>query len=162
MLHLIPAPLHRLALRLAHRLRKRWPWLTGYSGAGVSVIGLDEAGRVLLVRHGYGSGKWSLPGGGVGKGEDPEACARREMREELGCELEDLALAASFEHPLHGAAHRAYVFTARFRGDPRPDGREVIEARWFARDALPEGLAAPARRRLLLAFPEISASSRSS
>jgi ADP-ribose pyrophosphatase YjhB (NUDIX family) len=162
MLHLIPAPLHRLALRVAHRLRKPWRRLTGTAGGGVSVIGADGDGRVLLVRHGYGSGKWSLPGGGLGKGEDPEACARREMREELGCELEDVVLVASFEETHYGAVHRAYVFTARFSGEPRPDGREVMEARWFARDALPEGLAAPARRRLLLAFPEMSASSRSS
>jgi ADP-ribose pyrophosphatase YjhB (NUDIX family) len=162
MLHLIPAPLHRLALRVAHRLLKRWHRLTGNAGGGVSVIGVDGRGRVLLVRHGYGSGKWSLPGGGLGKGEDPEACARREMREELNCVLEDVVLVASFEEPLYGAVHRAFVFTARFGGEPRPDGREVIDARWFARDDLPDGLAAPARRRLLLAFPELSAPLRSS
>jgi ADP-ribose pyrophosphatase YjhB (NUDIX family) len=154
MFHLIPAPLHRLALRVAHRLRKHWCRLTGDAGAGVSVIGIDGQGRVLLVRHGYGSGRWSVPGGGLGRGEAPEACARREMREELGCDLEHLELVAQFEEQVYGAVHRAFVFTARFVGEPRPDGREVIETGWFPRDALPQGLAGVARRRLQLAFPE--------
>lgn len=154
MFHLIPAPLHRLALKVAHRLRKQWCRLTGSAGAGVSVIGIDELGRVLLVRHGYGSGRWSLPGGGIGKGEAPEACARREMREELGCDLEDLERVARFEEQVYGAVHRAFVFTARFAGQPRPDGREIVEIGWFPRDALPQGLADVARRRLQFAFPE--------
>lgn len=154
MFHLIPAPLHRLALRVAHRLRKRWCKLTGSAGAGVSVIGVDAHDRVLLVRHGYGSGRWSLPGGGLGKGEEPEACAKREMREELGCDIEDVALAARFEEQLYGAVHHAFVFTARFVGEPRPDGREVVEIGWFPLDALPQGLVSFARDRLRLAFPD--------
>ena len=154
MLHLIPAPLHRFGLRIAYRLRNRWRRLTGDAGAGVSVIAVDGRGRVLLVRHGYGSGRWSLPGGGLGRREAPEACAKREMREELGCALEDLELIAQFEEQLYGAFHRAFVFTARLAGEPRPDGREVIEIGWFALDALPPGLARPARERLQMAFPE--------
>lgn len=153
MLHLIPAPLHRLALRIAYRLRNRWRRLVRSAGAGVSVIALDGQGRVLLVRHAYGSGRWSLPGGGLGRNEDPEACARREMREELGCALEDVKLIAEFEERLHGALHRAFVFTAHLVGEPRPDGRELVEIGWFARDALPPGLVGLARRRLQLAFP---------
>ena len=154
MLHLIPAPLHRLALRLGHKARKRWWRLSRKSRSGVSVIALDEHKRILLVRHSYGSGMWTLPGGGIGGGEDAEACARREMQEELGCGLEDLGLVARFEEQLHGAVHRAFVFTARLAGEPRPDGREVIEIGWFALDALPPGLARPARERLQMAFPE--------
>lgn len=154
MFHLIPAPLHRLSLKAAHWLRKRWCRLIGSAGAGVSVIGIDEQGRVLLVRHGYGSGRWSLPGGGLGRGEAPEACARREMREELGCDLEAVELVAHFEEQVYGAAHRAFVFTARFVGEPRPDGREIVEIGWFPRDALPHDLVGLARRRLQLASPE--------
>ena len=39
---------------------------------------------ILLVRHSYGPQHWALPGGGLASGEDAEACARRELREELG------------------------------------------------------------------------------
>jgi ADP-ribose pyrophosphatase YjhB (NUDIX family) len=153
MLHLIPAPLHRLGLRIAHRLRKRWRRLAKRPTAGVSVIAVDDVGRVFLVRHGYGSGRWSLPGGGLGRSEDPQTCAAREIREELGCALDRVELAAQFDEILHGAPHRAFVFTARFAGEPRADGREVIETGWFALEALPLDLVSFAAHRLRLAFP---------
>jgi 8-oxo-dGTP pyrophosphatase MutT (NUDIX family) len=152
MLHLIPPPLHRVLLRIAYRARKRWRKWAKRPSAGVSVIAVDFEGRVFLVRHSYGSGLWSLPGGGLGHGEDPHACAQREIREELGCALTDLVLAARFDETLHGAPHRAYVFTARFAGEPRPDGREVIDSGWFALDALPAGLVSFAAYRLRLVF----------
>jgi len=154
MLHLIPAPLHRALLRIAHRVRQRWRRWTKPEIAGVSVIAIDEARRVFLVRHGYGSGRWSLPGGGLGRGEDPQDCAHREMREELGCALEHVELAAQLDEMLYGAPHRAFVFTARFVGEPRPDGREIIEAGWFALDQLPADLVSFAAYRLKLAFPD--------
>jgi 8-oxo-dGTP pyrophosphatase MutT (NUDIX family) len=154
MLHLIPASLHRALLRVAHKLRKRWRRLVKPKTAGVSVIGLNAEGRVFLVRHSYGSGLWSLPGGGLGYDEDPLACAHREMREELGCALQDVLLAAQFEETLYGAPHRAFVFTARFAEQPLIDRREVIESGWFALDALPEGLVSFAAYRLRLVFPE--------
>jgi 8-oxo-dGTP pyrophosphatase MutT (NUDIX family) len=154
MLHLIPPPVHRALLPLAHRGRKLWRRLVKPKTAGVSVIGLDPQDRVFLVRHSYGSGRWSLPGGGLGYDEDPYACAHREIREELNCALVDLVLAAQFEERLFGAPHRAHVFTARFAGEPRIDGREVIDSGWFALDALPPDLVTFADYRLRLVFPE--------
>ncbi len=154
MFRLIPAPLHRLILRVGHRLRMRWVKFAKPATAGVSVIAVDEEGRVFLVRHSYGSGQWALPGGGLGRDEDPLACARREMREELGCALEQAELAVQFDEVLYGAPHRAFVITARFAGEPRPDGREVIDSGWFALDGLPPGVVSFATYRLRLAFPE--------
>lgn len=50
---------------------------------GVSVICLNAEGKVLLVRTRLGAG-WSLPGGGVSRGEAPMAAAVRELQEETG------------------------------------------------------------------------------
>jgi 8-oxo-dGTP pyrophosphatase MutT (NUDIX family) len=84
---LLPAPLHRALLPLAHRLRHAWRRWRKVPIAGVSVVITNLTGDVLLLKHSYGPDVWSLPGGGLGRGEDPLAAARREVREELGITL---------------------------------------------------------------------------
>jgi 8-oxo-dGTP pyrophosphatase MutT (NUDIX family) len=138
MLHLIPAGLHRAGLRLAHFLRKRWWRMARPSLSGVNVIALDAAGRVLLVRHSYGKGWWTLPGGGLRSGEEPLAAALREFAEELGCTLAAPLSLGMHRGTLHGAPVTRHVFTGQAVGTPRPDGREVAEARFFERSSLPE------------------------
>jgi 8-oxo-dGTP diphosphatase len=55
--------------------------------AGVIVRG----GRILVCQRRPGDrhpGKWEFPGGKLEPGETPAACIRRELREELGVEVE--------------------------------------------------------------------------
>ena len=137
MLHLIPAPVHRTVLRLAHAVRRTW-WQTRRPTIdGACVIARDEHGRVLLLRQSYGTTRWVLPGGGVGRREDPLLAAQREFIEEAGCMVEQLALALVSEEMLHGATNRVHVFTGTLVGDPRIDGREIVEARLFHLHELP-------------------------
>lgn len=137
MLRLIPTPLHRWLYRFAHALRRRWLRLRGGKIEGCSVIARDDQGRLLMVRHSYGGGGWEFPGGGVGRGENSEAAARREFREELGCGLDGLTRLGTIEEPYHGAINVVHVFAGLVEGEPRADGRELVEARFFPRDALP-------------------------
>ena len=137
MLYLIPAPAHRTILRVAHRLRLRWWRMRRPRLAGCRVLALDGAGRVLLVRHSYGSGKWMPPGGGLGRGEDVLMAARRELLEETGCTLETAVLLELAEEALHGARNAVHVVAGLTRSTPLADGREIIEAAFFEFDALP-------------------------
>jgi len=104
---------------------------------GVRVIALDEAGRVLLVRHSYGSDKWMPPGGGFKAHEDPVEAARRELREETGCALSEARLLAISAEDLHGSTNNVRIVVGRTGGTPRIDGREIVEAGFFALDVLP-------------------------
>jgi len=155
MLHLIPAPAHRALLRIGYRARRWWWRWRRPELRGVAVIALDSEGRVLLVRLSYGPPVWSLPAGGRGRGEDPAEAARREFAEELGGELGEMRLLETSSEPLHGASDTVHLFAGWVAGEVLPDGREVIEARFFARDALPERLEKRVRARLALLEPAL-------
>ena len=54
---------------------------------GVGVLPIDDEGNVYLVQqYRYGASKflWEIPAGKLEKGEDPFACAVRELEEETG------------------------------------------------------------------------------
>lgn len=117
---------------------------------GVTVIGRDFDGNVLMVRHSYGPQGWYFPGGGIGRGERPEDAARRELREEVGCEIENLALVGVLDESISGAPHRGHVFEGVVNSQPKADGREVVEARFFPTHSLPEPLTRHTAKRLQL------------
>ncbi|MFN3990612.1 MAG: NUDIX domain-containing protein [Erythrobacter sp.] len=144
----LPASLHRAVLPLAHRLRHRWRRWRKAPIAGVSVILTNPAGEVLLLRHSYGPPVWALPGGGLGPREEAEAAARREVREELGLTLGAIARVAVIEEVISGSPHTAHIFAASTAETPRPDGREIIAARFFAPDDLPQDLGRTTAARL--------------
>jgi 8-oxo-dGTP pyrophosphatase MutT (NUDIX family) len=148
MLHLIPAPLHRQLYRLAHALRRQWWRIRRPRLNGVIVIAFDDADRVLLVRHSYGSPLWSLPGGGMVRGEDPEQAAMREIREELGCGLADLVLLDVSEEHVPGSRDREHAFLARLVGEPVPDMREIVAVGFFDPERSLDNCGRRSRRRI--------------
>ena len=144
----LPAPLHRALLPLAHSVRHNWRRWRRAPIAGVSVVITNLGGDVLLLKHSYGPDVWGLPGGGLGRGEDPAAAALREVHEELGITLTRIDPVAVIEEVISGAPHTAHVFAAVCDQHPRPDGREITEARFFPSHSLPEPLGRITRVRI--------------
>ena len=138
----------RLAYRIAHRVRHRWRIWRGTRLEGVTMIATDLEGQLLLIRHSYGPGGWAFPGGGIKRGEAPVDAARRELAEETGCAVDRIEPVGQLEETLSGSPHTAHIFAGTTSDVPRPDEREVVEARFFPAHSLPEPLTRRTRARL--------------
>lgn len=148
MLDRLPASLHRALLPIAFRVRHRWRRWRGVELRGCAVVITNMAGDLLLLRHSYGPEVWALPGGGIDAGEQPEDAVRREVREELGLNLNALEDLGTAQEEISGCPHTAYLFAGTVNARPAPDGREVVEARFFPSHSLPEPLGRVTRSRI--------------
>ena len=80
---------------------------------------------------------YSALAGFVEVGESIEDCIHREVREEVGVEVEGLRYVASQSWPFPHSLMIAY--TAEYvGGEVRPCDDEIVDARWFRLDALPQ------------------------
>lgn len=116
----------RLVLTFAYDLLVRWERLTGASTRGAAVAVWYD-GQILVVRHSYQPGS-SLPGGEVKKDEEPAAAASRELREEVGIQVEPESLIF-----VHEGRSGEILFELHpcVRPDLKIDNFEIIEARFF-------------------------------
>ncbi|MFB4277828.1 MULTISPECIES: NUDIX domain-containing protein [unclassified Nonomuraea] len=112
----------------------------------VSGFVFDEAGRLLLARHGD-VGLWAAPGGGVDPDERPEAAVVRELREELGIEVEVRGLIGVYGGPefrtVYPNGHQVGYVIAAYAcalapgsAGPEPDGVEINDFRWLSEQEL--------------------------
>jgi mutator protein MutT len=105
-----------------------------------------ENGRVLMARRGKepSYGFWSVPGGAVHLGEDLKAAARREIKEELGIEVELTDVIEIMERVTRDAGGRIqyhYVvidYLARHVGGEPTPSPEALEVRWIAPEDFPK------------------------
>lgn len=148
MLRLIPAPIHRAMLVVAHRLRHRLRTIRKVPITGCSVIICDLDGSILLTRASYGPKVWTLPGGGIERGETPAEAALREVKEEVGITLDKLTDHGTIEEEISGSPHTAHLFSAVADVRPKADRREIVDARFFPPHSLPEPLGSLTRARL--------------
>ncbi len=98
----------------------------------VAAAVLAERGRVLIAKRkqdGRFPGLWEFPGGKLEKGESPEACLERELREEMGIEIRVDALfcRTRYVSPAYEVELLSYRVT-RLEGEIRL--REHEEIRW--------------------------------
>jgi 8-oxo-dGTP pyrophosphatase MutT (NUDIX family) len=107
--------------------------------SGVRCV-LRRGDEVLLVRHTYGSRDWALPGGGIKRGEDPAATARREMAEELGVDIADWRPIGELRFTgIERARHTVFCFVGELPDDGvEVNGVEIAEARLHPVDRLPD------------------------
>jgi 8-oxo-dGTP pyrophosphatase MutT (NUDIX family) len=137
--------IHRLMLSIFRRLpalgrrwvvRVLWP---KYTVGAMCVIERSD-GAVLLVRQHYRR-QWGTPGGLLNRREDPADAARREVREEVGLDIELVGEPAVVVDPVAqrvDVVYRAQPCAGQSVDDLEPRSPEIDEVGWFSSDALPE------------------------
>ena len=116
--------------------------------------------EVLLVQRNpnarFMGGVWVFPGGALDGAEDHRAAGVREVAEEAGVQLPDASALVGFSRWITPAQVRIRFDTLFFLAalpegaEPRPDGGETVDLRWYAPR---EALEARARGELELVFP---------
>jgi 8-oxo-dGTP diphosphatase len=125
----LPVRFRRWSMRLTHAR------FTVTAGALI----FNDAGQILLLKHRFRSGSgWGLPGGFIETSEQPIDALRRELREEIGLEVEEVEIfaARSFKKPRQVEV----LFRGRADGAVTPRTMEVELADWFPLESLPDGL----------------------
>jgi len=115
---------------------------------GASALIVDRSGKVLLARHSYMTG-WSLPGGGVARGEPPVAAVLREVKEEIGSVQSDAPeLVGVFSRRSGWATNVVLLYRLTNADVVFTPNIEVREIRFVDPAAPPPGTTAGTRRRL--------------
>ena len=114
---------------------------------------IRREGRILAARRAAGpqEGLWELPGGKIDDGESPLEALRRELREELGCEL-GVAWpydTVEYDYPEFHLSMECLVCNLAEGADPAPAEGVHSELRWLSREELLDVEWLPADRALV-------------
>jgi ADP-ribose pyrophosphatase YjhB (NUDIX family) len=128
----------------AVELEARFAEEYGYATPKVDVRGVVvDAERLLFVRE-QGEEAWTLPGGWADVGETPARAVEKEVYEEAGVSVRAVRVLAVLDRDFRNRArwpahvYKLYVLCAPLGGEPRGDGLETVEARYFPLGALPQ------------------------
>jgi len=107
--------------------------------ASPAIIVAVTRGDQLLLGHNnhFRPGMFSLLAGFVDPGETLEQAAIREVREEVGIEIGNLRYVSSQPWPFPNSLMVGFRATY-LSGEILVDGKEIVQAGWYPRTALPE------------------------
>lgn len=103
-----------------------------------------ERVKVLLIERGRDpfKGCWAFPGGFLEEDETIDNCARRELMEETGIELDTLQQLHVFSDPLRDTSRESRVITVAFVAVtdeiPAIAQDDAAKAKWWYIDELPQ------------------------
>lgn len=108
-------------------------------------------GKLLITeRHpdAHLGGLWEFPGGKREENETFAECLHRELREELGIEIQIINLIETITHPYPGKTVTLQFFVCRWMKN-EPQALGCPDFRWISRDELSKFEFPPADARLL-------------
>ncbi|MCX6703446.1 MAG: NUDIX domain-containing protein [Candidatus Zambryskibacteria bacterium] len=104
--------------------------------------------NVLLVKN-LNLPYWTIPGGGMAKGESPETCVIRELKEELDLDIDSVEYKLGIYTSGHeGKQDEIHIFVVKLLTTRFVKQWELADAQWFPIDSLPENISSATIRRI--------------
>lgn len=101
---------------------------------------VERDGKYLLIQEAKVKcrGKWNLPAGHVDVGEDIITGAKREIKEETGCDVELTGVCQIGNRKRVDFAFVAIIFTAKITAETITinDPNEILDVKWFSYDEI--------------------------
>ncbi len=119
----------------------------------VNAVGaiIEHDQKLLMVRQTYGNGKvWHFPGGLKKNSESAIVSAQREIKEELGIDIDLVEIGRTkFRADFRSVSSTCFYAQIPFLPKLRLDNKEIAESKWWPKDRLPE-ISEVAKAELLL------------
>jgi ADP-ribose pyrophosphatase YjhB (NUDIX family)/DNA-binding XRE family transcriptional regulator len=105
----------------------------------VGIVVVDEKNRIFLIKeedkYRISLGRWNLPGGSVDGNESLVEAAKRETREETGCDVEIISLLGVYKCK---KGKNNWIYTV-FKGEVVDNGEGIIDpqvekGKWFTKE----------------------------
>ncbi len=96
---------------------------------------IEKNGKYLLVQEAKEScrGKWNLPAGHLDPGETMADGAKREAKEETGCEVELTGVCQIGSRVKENEVFASVIFTTKLmREEIEFDSAEILDVKWFS------------------------------
>ena len=112
------------------------PLVQNYPEAAVGALIVNEKEEILLVRSYKWGTKYTVPGGHIELGERSETAVKREIKEEVGLDVEPVKLLFVQEaiYPADYIKHEHYIFLDYLcrtnSSEVKLDGKEIQEYVW--------------------------------
>lgn len=104
--------------------------------------------NILLVKN-INLPYWTMPGGGMDKGELEENCLIRELKEELDIDIDAVEYKLGMYTSGHeGKQDEINIFVVKLSSVRFVKQWELADAQWFPLDNLPENISAATARRI--------------
>lgn len=136
-----------ILMKILHLIKNSLYALLKKKSLGARIL-LIHNNQVLLVKHTYMPG-WFTIGGGVDAGESPLQAIHRELQEEVGVTLQQPPkLFSVYHNDFQHYDDYIVLYVAGEHQQKQVTSPEILEARWFALDDLPQDITPATQQRI--------------